>query len=355
MKWYSQKEAKEILGFNDLRVRLIVTPIMAFIIPPVFFPDTLGPYPLAAFTAFIHVVSYWEGNRQIVIHQRVKYPKYEDVGKRLIIQMLWVTLYCTIVAIGLKLLFKWLQLPDAHADTSYGYSIVVGLVNTYICLLFYECANFFQNWKRSVIEAERLKLEKAETQLESLKNQVNPHFLFNSMNTLSALIPRDPDKAVLFVQKLSEVYRYVLDINATRLVRLEKELAFIRAYIFLLKTRHGERLHVNLDISAYYHQHCVIPLALQILLENAVKHNVVSERHPLEVSIFIEGDKLIVSHPLQRKKHAPPSSGYGLKNIRSRYLLVCGEGINIQETAEEFRVAIPLVAQVQRETAPLIS
>ena len=318
MKWYSNKEATELLGFNDLRIRLITYPLAGMLIPLVFFQGNKDSYVSAAIISLIHVIIYWEGNRQIIIHHRVKFPKYEQVGRRLLLQMLWVTIYSVIVAICLKFIFHGLKLPEGHIETPVVYSIIVGLVNTYICILFYECANFFQNWKRSVIEAERLKLEKAETQLESLKNQVNPHFLFNSLNTLTSLIPREPTKAVDFVQKLSEVYRYVLDINATKVVPLEQELDFIQSYLFLLKTRHGDRLKIDLNIPPYYHSHCVIPLALQILVENAVKHNVVSARYPLEISIYVEGERLIVSHPLQRKKYAPPSSGFGLKNIRSQ-------------------------------------
>ncbi|MEO0468410.1 MAG: histidine kinase, partial [Bacteroidota bacterium] len=218
-----------------------------------------------------------------------------------------------------------------------GYSTLVSVI--------YEAIYFYQMWKKSVTHSEMLLRQQVETQLESLKNQVNPHFLFNSLNTLTSLIPRNPDNAIKFVNKLSQVYRYVLEVNASQMIPLWQELQFMDAYLFLLKERHGEKLQVEMDIPEGFHNHKVISLVLQILLENAVKHNVVSQKKPLKVQVFVEDDALWVVNPLQPKSMPLPSTGLGLKNIAERYDLLAGEGMVIDQTETEFRVGVPLIQE----------
>ena len=347
---FTPAQAQKALGFNDKPIRLFAYPIAGLLIPLAFFHEVFeGPWIYALISIFIslvHAVVYWEGNRLIVIFHRLKYPDFSQVGKRLGFQMLWVTIYSVVIAVILEYLFCCLgedHRPAGVDGPDMATSIRVGLINTYTSILFYECGYFFQRWKQSGIEAERLKREKVETQLESLKNQVNPHFLFNSLNTLTSLIPNDPNEAVEFVQRLAQVYRYVLDVNATRLIPLKKELDFIRSYLFLLQARHGDRLQVHIDIPEDYWNYQLIPLALQILIENAVKHNVVSKKHPLHVDIRVEAGRLIVSNPVFQKKYVSGSTGLGLKNIISRYNLLTNKTVEVEEEYEHFTVSIPLI------------
>jgi len=198
-------------------------------------------------------------------------------------------------------------------------------------------------WRFSLAELERFKKENAEFQFESLRSQVNPHFLFNSLNTLSSLIYEDQEKAESFIRELSDVYRYILENRGKELVTLEEELTVARSYIYLMQLRFDKNLEVDLNVSEAYHGLQIAPLTLQLLVENAVKHNVISQRKPLNIAIFIEDNALVVKNNLQKKESREYSSQLGLKNIRSRYAFLTDEKMEILESAIEFSVKIPLI------------
>jgi two-component system, LytTR family, sensor kinase len=203
----------------------------------------------------------------------------------------------------------------------------------------------FQKWKIALLESEQLKRERLQTQLDSLKNQVNPHFLFNSLNSLSVLIEDDQPKAQRFVYELARVYRYLLQSDDKELTDVKSELAFMDAYAFLLKTRFGENISVDIQVSEAAKQLMIPPFTLQLLVENAVKHNVVSRTRPLKISIYTEGgDKLIVSNNLQSKTTVVPFSKMGLANIAAKYLLLSGKKLDIEQTALTFKVILPLLS-----------
>lgn len=180
-------------------------------------------------------------------------------------------------------------------------------------------------------------------QFEILKSQVNPHFLFNSLNVLSSLIHIDPKKAAKFVRQLSKVYRYVLEIKDRDLITLKEELPFVESYIFLLKTRFDQNLSVNLDITNNSERKMIAPMVIQLLLENAIKHNVVSKTKPLTINITEEDGFLAISNNLQLKSSREKSSNTGLNNIRKRYEYLSSKKIEITETEEFFSVKIPLL------------
>lgn len=183
---------------------------------------------------------------------------------------------------------------------------------------------FFHSWREAVKSEEKLKHEKLALQYEALKNQVNPHFLFNSLNTLTSLIGNDDEKATRFVKQLSNIYRYVLEHKDREIVPLETEMQFISNYIDLMKIRFGDNLKVNYDIPKGK-QYKVIPLSIQILIENTIKHNIVSSEKPLTIRISINNDdQLVVSNNLQKKssilkEEDNPWERNGLKNIKLRY------------------------------------
>ena len=183
-----------------------------------------------------------------------------------------------------------------------------------------------------------------QSQLEGLKNQVNPHFLFNSLNTLTYLIPENADKSVHFVQQLSKVYRYILELKDKELISLEEELRFLDAYTFLLKERFGENLCVEIDIPDEFLNKNIIPLSLQILCENAIKHNIISSQKPLCLKVFIQNeDKLIVKNNLQKKNQEMNSTRLGLQNIKNRYRFFSEKEVEVIATQEEFVVVLPLI------------
>jgi LytS/YehU family sensor histidine kinase len=209
---------------------------------------------------------------------------------------------------------------------------------------FYEFLFYMEAWKIATQEAEELKKINLQVQLESLKNQVKPHFLFNSLNTLTALVEKDQAQAVKFIAELAQVYRYLLQSNEKELIALAQELQFTKAYFFLLRTRFGEGISLQIEVEESL-QNCLIPpLTLQILVENAMKHNQVSVRKPLYVTIRSEAAKwLVVSNNLQLKRVAAPSSGMGLSNIAAKYKILNQPDILIYKEADSFTVKVPLI------------
>lgn len=194
--------------------------------------------------------------------------------------------------------------------------------------------------ERMRIEEARKK-EQVENRLEVLKNQINPHFLFNSFNTLTSLIEEAPDLAVEYVEKLSDFFRNILQYREKDLISLEEELAVLDSYLFLLHKRYGDNLLV--DIGLQPTEGYIVPLALQLLVENAVKHNIVSASKPLHLRLYAEGDYWVVENSLQPRISRPESTGLGLKNIIKRYELLTHKEIRIEQTEHFFRVGIPII------------
>ncbi len=199
----------------------------------------------------------------------------------------------------------------------------------------------FRNYQIQM-DNEMLLKTNAETRYEVLKNQVNPNFLFNSFNTLSSLIVNDQDKAVNYVNNMSDVFRYVLESSKKDRVTVEEEIVFINAYIQMLKGRFGEKLQFKIGIEPEFLRFLLPPMALQILVENAVKHNVISQKQPLEIQILTEGPQLTVSNHLQEKKIKEPSTGLGLFNLNQRCKYLSGKELVVKRTEQNFSVTIPL-------------
>lgn len=202
----------------------------------------------------------------------------------------------------------------------------------------------FHRWKEAHTEAEDLKRSSLEAQNAALKQQIDPHFLFNSLNTLAALIEEEPKAAVRFVQQLSNVYRYVLQSKNHATVTLAEELAFVRAYSYLHELRFGENFHVMIDVPDSAESLVLPPLVVQLCIENAVKHNVVSRQKPLHITVSVEGIMLRVTNNLQRKRNVPASTQVGLSAIQHRYSLLTETPVVITETVTEFMVELPLLS-----------
>jgi sensor histidine kinase YesM len=188
-----------------------------------------------------------------------------------------------------------------------------------------------------------LKKETLKAQFETLKSQVNPHFLFNNLNVLSSLIHVDPEAASRFVRQLSKVYRYVLENKDADTVSLEEELAFLEAYAFLLETRFGDSFRLNIRIPADCRPCRVPPAVIQMLVENAIKHNVIARAKPLHVDLLREDNYLVISNNLQRKSSVEHSSRIGLQNIMRRYEFLSSARVIVEETGETFSVKIPIL------------
>ena len=194
------------------------------------------------------------------------------------------------------------------------------------------------------LRAERLEKEALQAQFAALKSQVNPHFLFNSLSILSSLVHADAELSERFIDQLSKAYRYILEQKDNERVPLKTELAFIQAYRFLLNIRFENKFDIAINVSEEVQQHYnIAPLTLQLLVENAVKHNRMSAKEPLQVQIFVAGECLVVQNNRQLRPQSETSTGVGLQNIVNRYALLTDRPVHVQENEEDFVVKIPLI------------
>lgn len=194
-----------------------------------------------------------------------------------------------------------------------------------------------------MVENQELRTENLRNQYEALKNQLNPHMFFNSLNTLNTLIRESPDKAQEYTCELSKVLRYTLQTTHSGGVTLDEELEFMRAYIYLLKTRYEENLNFELDIPQRLLTYCLPPMAIQMLIENAVKHNEISNKRPLTIRIVAQDDNIVVSNPVHPKISQAPGEGIGLRNLDKRYELLFRRQIEIRADAQNYTVVLPLI------------
>jgi len=343
-----QRWSIRVLGFNDTRFIFIGIGLMGLIMPIAFF----GLYPFAQPKSYAIGVAqslffgfiYWLVDRYVFIKLVERYPDIKDTRKRQTITVSIIvtwTLFFSLFSKSCSLAF----IPQYEHPIPKLLQLTIGsLIVTSVVYSIYESLLAMNRWRRSVKQTEALKRESYRSQLESLKNQVNPHFLFNSLNTLSASIHSEPDMAVEFVQNMSEVYRYVLETKHQEFVELREELKNIERFIFLLKARFGEKLRINIAPELMENKQHIVPLALQMLLENAIKHNVVSTAKPLSISITKSKEgHLVVRNNYQPKLRSETSTGTGLNNINKRYKLQSGVEIDIIHSEQYFTVVLPLL------------
>lgn len=222
---------------------------------------------------------------------------------------------------------------------------VVAFMITMIMSLFFHAVHFYKRSQEQKVKQQQIIAGTASAQFESLKNQIDPHFLFNSLNVLSSLIEENPDLAQKFTASLSKVYRYVLEQKDKELVNITEELAFAKTYMNLLQMRFEQSLFYELPAEVDNPDGKVVPLSLQLLLENTIKHNVVSEQKPLRIKIYFDGDYLVVENNLQKKEVLGDRQGVGLQNIVSRYGLVTRRNVMIAQDETRFAVSIPVLTK----------
>jgi hypothetical protein len=204
---------------------------------------------------------------------------------------------------------------------------------------------FYKRYQENRVKEQKIIAGTASAQFETLKNQIDPHFLFNSLNVLSSLIEENPDSAQKFTTSLSKVYRYVLEQKDKELVSVQEELAFAKTYMNLLKMRFENSVFYELPEEISNPEAKVVPLSLQLLLENTIKHNVVSQQRPLHIRIFEEDGYLVVQNDLQKKEVLQDRRGVGLQNIVSRYGIITARKVHVEETQQHFTVKLPILTK----------
>ena len=222
---------------------------------------------------------------------------------------------------------------------------LVAIIITLVVTLAFHAFYFYKAYAENKVKEQKVIAGTASAQFESLKNQIDPHFLFNSLNVLSSLIEENPDNAQKFTTSLSKIYRYVLEQKDKELVSVEEELSFAKTYMNLLKMRFENSISYELPTDFDNPEAKVVPLSLQLLLENTIKHNVVSEQKPLHIKIYIENNYLIVENNLQKKEVLQDRTGVGLQNIVNRYGLISERKVLVDQTETAFKVKIPILTK----------
>ena len=294
-------------------------------------------------------VLMWSGNSYLADALSIHFPWTKNSTTRLIVTVLATLIYTFVAWLILvwlsSVLYTWvLTWNGLKREIAHG-SFFVTLIITVLVSAFMHGRGFLLAWKETLIEAEHLKKEQMAARYEALKNQVNPHFLFNNFNVLATLVHKDADLAERFIKQLANVYRYVLDSREKEVVSLEEELKQLEAYVFLMKIRFGESLKIEIDPAlSQLEGKNLAPLTLQMLVENALKHNEASKSNPLAIEVFLEKENyVVVRNKLQAKLNVGESTGVGLENISARYKFLSDQPVLTTEEAGFFTVKIPLV------------
>ena len=273
----------------------------------------------------------------------IKYTKY-----RLLIGGLGGTALTMLGIFGLRIFINVViegnPLGDFLGNEKFKYYII-SLLITFVVTLIFHLIYFYKKTQENKVKEQKIIAGTATAKFESLKNQIDPHFLFNSLNVLSSLIEENPENAQRFTTSLSKIYRYVLEQKDKELVPVEEELAFAKTYMNLLKMRFENSLFYELPTTIINPEAKVVPLSLQLLLENTVKHNVVSEQKPLHIRIYVDGDYLAIQNDYQKKEVLQEREGVGLQNIINRYGIISNRKVLIEQNEKTFTVKIPVLTK----------
>lgn len=307
------------------------------------FPDFSVPLQVNFFIAsLIGAAFIWETLRVINLTLNRYYPFERSVYGRIVLQLIIGSafgLFCRILIYLFAEPHFPFQLDSLFLAVTWALWI---LFPSGINLIFF-AGYFFNQWKAGLVKTERLEREKAQVQFDNLKNQLNPHFLFNALTSLNSLIKEDQQLASLFLQHLSKVYRYVLQHQEETLVSIQTELEFIKNYIFLAQTRFDKALLIDVQIEPRCLDKRIIPVTIQVLLENAFKHNVLEVDRPLRIEIVTEGDFLLIRNNLQKRRIVEGSNQLGLENLKSLYRYFSTRPLQVEQTEASFTVKVPLL------------
>lgn len=308
-----------------------------------------GMYPLALSLTLCVAASAITVEINIAVSRRLdRYLKWErDPLRRAGTQFLLIFAIMLLLSVVIPKTYFWFFTPpeSLRANIPEGSlkNGIIGLMSSLIGTGIYLAISFFQHWNNTRMEAERYKIAAAEAQIEALKAQLDPHFLFNSLNTLTELVEINSSKSLDFLKNFGQVYRYVLQTREHESVTLQEEMDFADSYLFLLKTRFGEALQIEKSVATTDLNKHLPPMALQLLLENAVKHNVLTTAKPLHIRLSSDGQQLKVQNNIQLKSSKAYSAGIGLKNISERVFRLTGQAPVIENSHEFFTVKIPLL------------
>lgn len=333
---------------NDLNIRLLFIPFFGIAIP-----NLTGLFGHVTFRSPLYWIGYgyfilisfviWHGNRYLLFKQREHYDWFQNPIRKLT-TLVFANVFYTAPVTALMLLFWYYFAGFAGPD--WNVIKLVTLMNV-IAVIFithvYETVFLIKERESDLLQFEKLERAKAQAELAALKSQIDPHFMFNSLNTLSYLIENDREKALRFNEHLSDVYRYILMNKDRELVQLREEIEFLNHYFSLLQLRFGKGVQLTINGNGEWDDYLIPPISLQILLENAVKHNQVDESSPLGIRVRIGDSCIVVSNPRRPRLAENGSPKTGLKTLNERYKLITGREISIQTETDEYSVTLPIL------------
>jgi sensor histidine kinase YesM len=325
------------------RNRLLLIPLVGILIAGVF----LLSYGISNSTLVLRQMMHgmfitaglWLGSKGIVMWLWKKYPWEQQPVKHLLLEIGLILIY----TLSFSSLLYFVERSSNFippAENIILESFITVLITFFITSI-YESVFFYQQWKYNFSKSVRLEKDNIEARYEALKTQVNPHFLFNSLNSLTTIVDNNRE-AVEYIGNLSDFLRYMLKSSDKELVLLRDEIMVLNKYISLQKSRFGDNLQIETEVKEEYYHFVVPPLVIQMLVENCLKHNILSKDKPLKISIKAEKDIITVENNLQRKTDVL-TTGHGLKNITERYRHFTSREINIRETKDFYKVSIPLL------------
>jgi sensor histidine kinase YesM len=340
---------KERVQLNDRTIRWIAIPFFGLAIPNVVdMLDGLSWRDASYWISYVYFIGLstmiWHGNRYLLFRTRQRFTWFDKPVEKVILLVINNIFFTAPITIGV--LCMWYAAMGI-AKIDWSVIQVVTLINV-ICVLFitnvYETVFMVKEQQNEQIRNAELLRAKAEAELIALKNQVDPHFMFNSLNTLTYLIKNDTSKAMVFTENLAEVYRYILAQKSSSLVLLEDELDFTQRYTDLLHLRFGNALMIRKAFNGTSGKDYLIPpTSVFMAFENVVKHNEVSENFPIEVKLDITENCLTIQNSVRRKVNVQPSSNIGLKNLDERFKLLIGKGIAAEKDETTFCLKMPMI------------
>jgi LytS/YehU family sensor histidine kinase len=343
------KKITDSIKVNDIGFRLILIPFFGIMIPIVTGLIDQSTYSLwQTKLSYLYTIGIafiiWQGNRFLLFTLRTYFDWFNRPVRKIVALVLAISFYT--IPVSVLLIVGWFHI---FAEGRVDWNIVsLNALIIMIAVLFivhvYETVFLVKEAETEKVQRAQTERAKAEAELEALKNQIDPHFIFNSLNTLSHLIEEKPAKAKQFNDDLADVYRYILTNKARDLVLLREEMDFLKGYFSLLKIRFEEAIQLDITVpESQLDQFLVPPISLQILVENAIKHNEFNDNEPLMIVITLQEEVIIVHNNLRKKQLRKSSSGIGLRNLNERYILTTSNFISITEGDKFFTVRLPVL------------
>jgi len=347
MKWLPQYTRKDLLIYA-INMPFIVILINCLLFGKRFFTEPKILF-LSGFIVLVIMTVIWFLFTWVAVTVRNRFPSNSELKKRLIITILLIGIIQALVMTLFFQGFSSFHLFEYELnETRYYWTLAIGFMINILITMLHEGFESFERWKTIIKETEQLKTTYAQSQLLGLKSQVNPHFLFNSLNSLSSLINEDSDKAEDFLNELTKVYRYLLRSQDEKLVTLGTELQFIRSYFYLLKTRYPERVELKIEVDEDAAKKYVSPFLLQTIFEYSFNNNAFLKEKPLIFLIGIDAaGKLLVKNNVQEKQNNVLTGLAGINNLAEKYKLLSDEQVLIEKTASLFSVTVPLLNEPQ--------